>query len=102
MAHPAKRLVGAAIGSLVCAALVVLASHLPIARATAEESVTTDTLLGWLTELSADRWYRWDNQLGAANFITDKKRRHAANMVTKGITISLAHPLLTVPFDPIL
>jgi kynurenine formamidase len=64
--------------------------------------VTTETLLGWVTEFAADRWGRWDNELGSANFITDKKRMHATRLVTKGISVSLAHPLLTIPFDPLL
>src|SRR5437867_9532824 len=103
MASSSRRLLGATIGSIICAAIVVFAagmSEAPPARG--ESAVTTDTLLGWVTEFAADRWGRWDNELGAANFITDKKRMHATKLVTKGISISLAHPLLTIPFDPTL
>ena len=60
--------------------------------------MTTETLLRWVEEFS--NWGRWDNELGAANFITDKKRTYVAKMVTKGIMVSMAHPLMTIPFDP--
>ncbi len=42
-------------------------------------------------------WGRWgaDDQLGAANLVTDAKRRQAAGLVTLGLTVSLAHPPLT-------
>ena len=83
MASSSRRLLGATIGSIICAAIVVFAagmSEAPPARG--ETVVTTDTLLGWVTEFAADRWGRWDNELGAANFITDKKQetdaRHEA------------------------
>lgn len=44
-----------------------------------------------MEELS--NWGRWgaDDELGAANLITDEKRRQAAALVTEGITVSLAH-----------
>jgi len=103
MARSTRHLLGASIGSIICAAIVVLAVGLSNApRARGQAVVTTDTLLSWVTEFSADRWGRWDNELGAANFITDKKRMHATRLVTKGTSVSLAHPLLTVPFDPAL
>ena len=103
MARSSRRLLGASIGSIVCAAIIVFAAGMsgpPPARGASV--VTTDTLLGWVTEFAADRWGRWDNELGSANFITDKKRMHATRFVTKGISVSLAHPLLTIPFDPTL
>jgi kynurenine formamidase len=96
-----KRMLGASIGSIACAATIVLlagVSSAPPARG--QGAVTTETLLQWVEDFAKERWGRWNNQLAAANFITDKKRMHATKLVTKGISVSLAHPLLTIPFDP--
>ena len=43
-----------------------------------------------VTELS--NWSRWgkDDELGAINLITPKKRKHAAALVTQGVSVSLA------------
>ena len=48
-----------------------------------------------LTELS--NWGRWgdDDELGAANLITPEKRRQAASLVTEGISVSMAHDIVT-------
>ena len=48
-----------------------------------------------MEELS--NWGRWgpDDELGAANLITPAKRLEAIALATEGITVSLAHPLLT-------
>ena len=48
-----------------------------------------------MEELS--NWGRWgaDDQLGAANLITPEKRLEAIALATEGITVSLAHRLLT-------
>lgn len=48
-----------------------------------------------MTELS--NWGRWgpDDQLGAANLITPAKRMEALSLVTEGVTVSLAHRLIT-------
>ena len=42
-------------------------------------------------------WGRWgrEDQIGALNLITPKKRLQAANLVKEGICISLAHPAAT-------
>jgi kynurenine formamidase len=42
-------------------------------------------------------WGRWgpDDQLGAANLITEAKRRQAADLVKQGVSVSLAHNPLT-------
>jgi len=56
----------------------------------------TDTLLSWVTEFSADRWGRWDNEVGAANFITDKKRMHATRLVTKGVRTAISMRCVTI------
>ena len=39
-------------------------------------------------------WGRWgaDDQLGAANLITEAKRRQAIALAKHGVTVSLAHP----------
>lgn len=44
-------------------------------------------------------WGRWgaDDQLGAANLITEKKRKQAFALVKLGRVIGLAHPLMTEP-----
>jgi kynurenine formamidase len=44
-------------------------------------------------------WERWgkDDERGALNFITDKKRAAAAKLVQTGEAVSLALPLATVP-----
>ena len=48
-----------------------------------------------MEELS--NWGRWgpSDELGAANLITPAKRLEAIALATEGITVSLAHPLLT-------
>jgi kynurenine formamidase len=42
-------------------------------------------------------WGRWgkDDQLGSANLVTDAKRKQAAALVKSGISVSLAHNMLT-------
>jgi len=44
-------------------------------------------------------WGRWgtDDQLGTLNLITEKKRKSAARLVRKGISVSLALDLNTTP-----
>jgi kynurenine formamidase len=44
-------------------------------------------------------WGRWgpDDQLGAANLITDAKRKRAVALAKLGIAVGLAHPPLTEP-----
>jgi len=50
---------------------------------------------------SVKNWGRWgaDDQLGAANLVTDAKRRQAAALVKAGLTVSLAHNPITEPAD---
>jgi len=101
MTNPARRLLGASMGSIATAAAIVFTTGLaspPPARG--DETVTTADLLRWVDEFS--NWGRWNNQLGAANFITERKRIRAAKLVSEGLPISLAHPVLKVPFDPFL
>lgn len=49
----------------------------------------------WMTE--RNNWGRWgkDDQLGAANLITPARRRQAAALVKSGVSVSLAHDLIT-------
>jgi kynurenine formamidase len=49
----------------------------------------------WMKQLS--NWGRWgaDDQKGTVNLITPAKVKQAAALVKEGITVSLAHPLLT-------
>ncbi|MEZ5285880.1 MAG: cyclase family protein [Vicinamibacterales bacterium] len=46
-------------------------------------------------------WGRWgaDDQLGAANLVTDATRRQALGLARLGVTVSLAHPPLTAEAD---
>jgi kynurenine formamidase len=50
---------------------------------------------------SVKNWGRWgvDDQLGAANLVTEAKRRQAAALVRTGLTVSLAHNPITEPAD---
>ena len=49
----------------------------------------------WMEELS--NWGRWgpDDELGAANLMTEAKRLEAAALVRTGKTVSLAHDMIT-------
>ena len=49
----------------------------------------------WMDELS--NWGRWgpDDELGAANLMTEAKRLEAAALVREGTTVSLAHDMIT-------
>ena len=48
-----------------------------------------------------ENWGRWGaaDQLGAANLVTDAKRRQAASLVKLGLTVSLAHNPMTDAAD---
>jgi kynurenine formamidase len=49
----------------------------------------------WMTEFS--NWGRWGkgDELGAVNLITSAKRQQAALLAKAGLSVSLAHPLIT-------
>jgi kynurenine formamidase len=85
------------LGATVAAGVIGAASATPNGESV---PLTEAVLREWLTTYS--NWGRWDNQLGAANYITPRKRREAATLVRRGISVGLAHPLLDVPFDPLL
>jgi kynurenine formamidase len=59
------------------------------------EPVTVEQFDRWMDELS--NWGRWgdDDELGAANLMTESKRREAATLVRTGTTVSLAHDMIT-------
>ena len=50
---------------------------------------------------AVSNWGRWgaDDELGTLNLITPEKRKQAAKLVTDGVSISMAHDLIKVPFD---
>ena len=58
--------------------------------------VEVEQLLGQVSN-----WGRWgaDDELGTLNLITPEKRRQAAQLVRAGVTVSMAHDLIKVPFD---
>jgi kynurenine formamidase len=58
---------------------------------------TTEALDSMFTSLT--NWKRWgvDDQRGALNFLTDDHRVAAAQLVTTGESVSLAHDLATAP-----
>lgn len=55
----------------------------------------------WMEEYS--NWGRWgsDDEVGAANLITDAKRLEAAALITTGETVSLSHDFLTEEADDV-
>ena len=61
----------------------------------AGEVVTKETVEQWMTELS--NWGRWGetDELGATNLITAEKRLQAASLVRQGVSVSLAHDMMT-------
>lgn len=61
----------------------------------AREPISVEQYDRWMEELS--NWGRWgaDDEIGAANLMTDAKRQQAAGLVETGTTVSLAHDLLT-------
>jgi kynurenine formamidase len=63
--------------------------------AQSNHSMTKADVDRWMTELS--NWGRWgkDDQLGTLNLITPAKRREAAALVKDGVSISMAHEMLT-------
>jgi kynurenine formamidase len=63
----------------------------------ASQKVTKADIDRWEKELS--NWGRWgiSDELGSVNLITPAKRIEAASLVTKGISISLAHNDSTEP-----
>ena len=77
-------LVGALIGSVA-----------NLGSAAESEAVSSATFERWMSELS--NWGRWgdDDQLGTLNLITPETRVAAAQLVERGISVSLARNLAT-------
>ena len=106
MRLPKRRLMAASLASLALAVMLALATGSSPAAFRDDDDddedgdvpITVEVLEQWLKKYS--NWGRWHNELGAANFITNRVRRDAAKLVKRGISVGLAHPLLTVPFDP--
>jgi kynurenine formamidase len=48
---------------------------------------------------SITNWNRWDNELGTVNFITSQKRRDAAQLVTDGVSMSMARNAIKEAVD---
>ena len=58
---------------------------------------TANDIRGYMKSFS--NWGRWgdQDQLGAMNLITPEKRLRAFGLVEKGITVSLARPIVAEP-----
>lgn len=61
----------------------------------AQETLSQDEVNGWFESLS--NWGRWgaNDQLGTVNLITQETRVAAARLVQTGVSVSMAHPILT-------
>lgn len=75
--------------ALVCGSLFLLLTG--SAHAQLEKSVVDD----WMVSLS--NWQRWgaDDELGSLNLITAQTRIAAASLVKSGVSVSMAHEVLT-------
>ena len=77
------------------AGLAVVTLAVSTALGEEDSPITGATIDAWAGELSnAGRWGK-DDQLGTLNLITPAVRVAAAKLVTEGMSISMAHPLLT-------
>ena len=87
-----KRLAGQAAAA---AMAIGFASPVVLGGEEARTPITVATIDAWATDLSnAGRWGD-DDQLGTLNLITPAVRVAAAKLVTEGVSVSMAHPLLT-------
>lgn len=61
----------------------------------AQEPLTQEEVFGWFETLS--NWGRWgaNDQLGTVNNITEETRVAAAGLVETGVSVSMAHEILT-------
>jgi len=91
------------VSALVVAAVVLVCGQGSQGQAPATGSGRAPRTAAEFDELfqSVKNWGRWgaDDQLGAANLVTDAKRRQAAALVKTGLTVSLAHNPITEPAD---
>jgi kynurenine formamidase len=97
---PAKLFSAASLAAALGLGLIFLGTSNPRAEGHDSTTVTEADLLSWVTEFSNHG--RWENVgLGAANLITPSKRRRAAKLVRKGISVSMAHNVpQTLAEDP--
>ena len=88
-------------GRRLCAACRQNPAYVPPTVPSESHDLTQADIERLMEELS--NWGRWgtDDQLGAANLITPAKRLEAISLVTEGITVSLAHRLLTDEADDV-
>ena len=91
------------VSAIVLAVVVIVGGHRPHGQAPAATPARAPRNAAEFDELfqSVKNWGRWgaDDQLGAANLVTDAKRRQAAALVKTGLTVSLAHNPITEPAD---
>jgi kynurenine formamidase len=83
-----------ACGLLVLSAMLALASATAVAQQSPPRT-TLEEFETWMRTLS--NWGRWgpNDEIGAINLITPAKRREAGALVKSGLSVSLAHPLLS-------
>ncbi|MDD9888806.1 MAG: cyclase family protein [Gammaproteobacteria bacterium] len=74
---------------------VLLVSTTFLFQTNAQEQLSQQEVNGWFETLS--NWGRWgtDDQLGTVNHITEETRVAAAQLVETGVSVSMAHPILT-------
>lgn len=82
---------------LILSLLVFQSVSVNFLQAQKEDPLTQSDILAMVEELS--NWGRWgaDDQLGAINLITPKKRKEAAQLVRLGLSVSLARDVETEP-----
>jgi kynurenine formamidase len=80
---------------LLCSGLLAACGVSSFTQPETREPISIEQFDQWMDELS--NWGRWgpDDQLGAANLMTEAKRREAAALVQTGTTVSLAHDMIT-------
>jgi kynurenine formamidase len=83
-----------ATGSMAVSALVQSAGKERPSMAANAPGATKEQFERWMTELS--NWGRWgkDDQLGAANLITEAKRKQALGLARLGTNVSIAHDVV--------
>lgn len=66
-----------------------------VLQSNAQEELSQEEVNEWFETLS--NWGRWgaNDQLGTVNLITEQTRVAAARLVRTGISVSMAHPILT-------
>jgi kynurenine formamidase len=79
---------------ILIAAAVLLSTSL-VMNTNAQEELSQEEVNSWFETLS--NWGRWgaDDQLGTVNLITTETRIAAARLVETGVSVSMAHPILT-------